>query len=242
MRGVLVIIPVVAASLWMACDGGGGGISGEVSEDFEAAAQAAAESAVLTLDDLPPGWTRLPSDEEDETDLELSEQCEILEQDELPEEIASVDSDDFSGPEDQEVSSGVSVFPSEDVAQNALDEFNDALDRCSDELVEKFESLFVEGFVEGGGDPDDIQELNVSLDDLSFPDLGESSRAYRVRLEGVAEDVFFDFAFDIVIVREGRMAGGMFYLAAGGSDIDDEVELANIVADKLSEADASLPD
>lgn len=263
MRKSAIGLAVGALLLLAACGGNGDGApsagvtdDGSVREEaeltptptvdpieFSAAAQEAAELAVLTLDDFPPGWTREPAEDDgadDETDLKLSEECEILNQDSFPGEIASAESDDFTGPDDQEVSSGAAVFLTEDAAQDALDEFESAIQRCRSELRDEFERLAREGFEEGAGGVVELSALDASLSDLSFP-LGKSSAAFRVTVAGSVGELTFELSADFVIFREGKMLGGFIFLALGRPGIEEEQRLAELTAGKLEQANASLP-
>ena len=73
----------------------------------------AAEAALLTLSDYPPGWTSQPAGEVDFGPFELSEECKILDADTLPGESYSTASDDFTGPQGNQASTLVSVFTSD---------------------------------------------------------------------------------------------------------------------------------
>ena len=235
----LIIIAAIAA-----CGGDGGRLApGEISTKFRAAAQEAAQAALLTLDDLPPGWTSAPPEEEEAPDLQLSEECDrFFEQEQLPGEVASADSNDFTGPDDQEVSCVATVFAAENAAQDALDSVKEGLSLCRDELVDAFDRLVRQGFQEGGGDPDLLEEVDISFQDLSFPRLGDASLAFRISADIRALGLPFDFTGDIIGIREGRTVDGLFYFVVGRLDIEEEQRLAEVVADKLVKANASLPD
>ncbi len=198
-----------------------------------------ARSAVLTLDDLPSGWTtKLPDeDEEDEFDYEFSPECAIFAMDDHPDELASADSDDFTGPDGQELSSDASVFASGDVADGALQEYISATELCRDELVSAFHTAFAEGVQESGGDIESV-EIAMSFEEIPFPELGQSSVAYRLVGEGTTEGVSFQFIIDSIIVRSGRMVGGVTYTTFAQPDLQEEQFLAEILAGKLEGADA----
>lgn len=241
LLGALCLGLIIAAIA--ACGGDGGGLApGEVSTEFRAAAREAAEAALLTLDDLPPGWTSAPPEEEETSELQLSEECNrFFEQEQLAGEVASADSDDFTGPDDQEVSSGATIFVTEAAAQDALDFVAEGLSRCRDELIEAFETLFQES-AQAEGVADVVGDFQVSFGEISFPPLGDSSVAYRIAVDVRALGLPLAFTGDIIGIRQGRTVGGLFYFAIGRLDTEEEQQLAQIVADKLEGANASLPD
>ena len=213
--------------------------AGEASPAPTVTAEEAANSAVLKLSDMPSGWTKdAPDDDGD--DLSLSADCEILNADYPPGGLADAESADFEGPEGQVVSSSASAFPSEDAAQEALDTFTGALSRCRDEFVSAFESFLQEPSELSSGDPNVPQEIDISLQDLAFPELGDSSSAYRLEVMMTVEEVSFIFAGDIVFIRAGRMVGGFSYFTFGTANSLEEEVLAETVANKLAEASASL--
>tara|TARA_B100001964_G_scaffold340_1_gene396 strand:+ start:119 stop:451 length:333 start_codon:yes stop_codon:yes gene_type:complete len=87
--------------------------------EFLVAAESAAKAANLSLSDFPTGWTsEAASDEdEDDSDLDLSEDCQILDSDTVPGEVFEADSDDFTGPDGQSVSSSATVLTSSSAAE-----------------------------------------------------------------------------------------------------------------------------
>lgn len=199
-----------------------------------------ATSAVLTLDDLPSGWTvELPDEDEgdDEFDYEFSPECAIFAMDDHPDELASADSDEFTGPDGQQVSSDASVFASGDVANGALQEYISATELCHDELVAAYQTAFDEGVQESGGDIESV-EVALSFEEIAFAKLGQSSVAYRLVGEGTTEGVSFQFIIDSIIVRSGRMVGGVTYTTFAQPDLQEEQFLAEILAGKLEGADA----
>jgi hypothetical protein len=205
-------------------------------------AQEAAESAVLTLDDLPSGWTVAPpgddgGDASVGDDFVYSGECDTLNEDEFPGEIASAESADFEGAQSQEVSSTASVFSDEAVAQEAFAELDSAFSLCRDQFVAAFE----QGLLGEGDQRDfDASQLEVSLEDLAFPEMGDSTTAYRLAGSMNLEGLLFEFTVDFVFMRAGRMAGGFSYMTFGDVNSIEEEVLAEITAEKMAAANASL--
>jgi hypothetical protein len=220
--------------------------AGEASPAPIVTAEEAANSAVLKLDDMPSGWTKDAPDDDD-LDLEFSGECAFLNEDEFPGEIASAESPDFEGPEGQGVTSFASVFSDETAAQEAVDAFNSSFfGICGDQFVAEYQKALLEEFDLRGYDPSQV-EVDVSLQEVTFPELGEAVSAHRLSGTMTLEGIPVAFAVDFVLAREGRIAGGFVYSATGivFSDTDivnsfEEEVLAETMADKLAEANASL--
>ncbi len=205
--------------------------------EFLVAAETAAKSANLSLDDFPTGWTseKASEDDEDDTDLGLSEECQILDSDNFPGEVFEADSDDFTGPDGQTVSSSATVLTSYSAAENAIEEFLKAssLQECKTELAEAFVTMFQE---------DQGINAEVSLKDVSFPKIGESSAAYR--LLTVVPDFDLELILDLVVVQQGKMLGTLTFTSAVNikPDADEEADLGEKFSAKITAAEATLPD
>jgi hypothetical protein len=237
-----------AASIMAACSGGDDADSNVVSDEFRAAAPAAAESSLLTIENLPAGWSGTQAENGgDDSDLELGPECDVLlaNLDAVPGEIASAESDDFTGPDGQQVSSGAAVFATEAAAQDAVDAINDAVDSCRAD----FEDALLEFFrVSLEEDPDIDQEaldeidVEVLFEDLSFADVGDSVSAYRLNIDVTVADERLEPTADIVLLRQGRLTGGLFFFALDLPSIANEEALAITIVSQMQEADEGLPD
>ena len=244
MRKTLVIVGIlVLAAVASACRGAAGSAPTETSPEFRAAAQEAADSALLTLDDFPSGWTSAPpAADTDDSQLGLSKECSALELETFPGQVAEAESDDFTGPDEQEVSSAISVFPTDDTAQEAVDAFNNAFDQCGKELEDALTRLIKEG-AEAGELPSEVElDLQVNVENLSFERFGDATVAYRIPVKASFIGITLEFTIDLVFMRDGRVAGGLFYFSLGEIDAEEEQQLAQAVADNLEQANASLPD
>lgn len=222
--------------------------SGTPSASFVAAAQQAADSSLLLLDDLPPGWTGTPpEDSDDDEQLVLGPECEGLlgDLEDSPGGVASAQSDDFSGPNDEDVSSGAAVFATEEAAQDAIDTINEAVDGCRDDFEQALLDVFRASLEE---DPTidqetlDSIEVAVSFVDLSFAELGDTTDAFRLDITVEAEGETIRPIGDIVLLRAGRIAGGLFYFATEAPDIAAETSLAETIVSRMEAANGMLPD
>jgi protein-disulfide isomerase len=240
----LSFVFVAMALFAAACSSGDGWLTeGESPSGSDASLEDAARSALLILDDFPSGWTSSPPSE-DEYDLDLSGECEILAQDELPGAVASAESDEFAGPDKQQVQSEVSVLRSDDSAQETLRLHDGAMSRCHGELETTLQAVWREVIgdwvEEAGGDPDDLGNVTVDVGGLSFPRLGGSSSAYRFTVDAQASFQSLHLVIDWVLIRQGSMLGVISYYSVGEADMDQEESLARIVADRLERANVGL--
>lgn len=253
----LALVPIASlALLAIACGGGdeestegtaapttavaGPTVAG-VSAGYRSAAPAAAEAALLTVDDLPSGWTGEPATEST-SDVSLKGVCAAFNAREgFPGSIADASSDELTGPGGQEASSGAAVFASAQVAQSTLDQVNSLVNTCRVQLIDVFSELFKQGYVEGGGELSDLTEVETSFLDLPFPALGDDSNAYRVTINSTLTATKISSVIDVIIIRSGAMGASLTYFVIGDIDDEEEQSLAETVASKLEQADASLP-
>jgi hypothetical protein len=237
LKATTALALALASAALVACDSGG------ASDPELAAANAALEAAVLTLDDFPEGWTADPADPDDGgSNLDLSEDCQILNRDSLPNEIATRDSDDFTGPESQGVTSGVTVFPTAGDAAAALSAVTDAYATCEDELLPEFEEQFRSGFDEGAGDSGaELADITVDLQEVPFTTDADATAAFRISYGGTAAGTPFEGAVDFVILQEERLVGGLvFFASAGDPDAAEEQQVAAVQLAKLREGNVGL--
>lgn len=233
---------VLGVTLLFAACSGNGSPADEVSDEFLAAAEDAVAAAVLTLDDLPAGWTAEPQDDDDDEDAEFSGECARLNQDEFPGEVASADSDKLTGPDNQIVYASAIAFASEDLARNALESYQLLENDCRNQLEDVLTSAFRESFAEDGVSDAELATLQVTVEDLAFPRIRESLTAYRVVWRAELRGMPIGGTMDFTFWREGKMFGGIVYLAFGnGPDMADEEGVAKILADKVKQANDSLP-
>ena len=127
------------------------------------------------------------------------------------------------------------------MAQSTLNQLDTLVRTCRVQLIDAFSELFKQGYVEDGGELSDLTEVETSFSDLSIPALGDDSSAYRVTINTTVGATKISAVIDVIIIRSGAMGASLTYFVTGEIDDEDEQSLANIVADKLEQADASLP-
>lgn len=157
--------------------------------------------AVLQLDDLPEGFVVAPEDPDVSGDF-----CGTDPTDEVPEEeevTASFSQGDF-GPF---VTNAVAEYSDEATAMAFMNAVRPALEECN-------------------GYEDDI---NGSVKDLAFPDLGDDTFSARYSVDSVVGPV----VADIVYVRAGRLVALVAHSGITAVDTDLTEELSRLVADRL---------
>ena len=210
-----VIVVAALAAIVVACgsDDGGDNAAPEptatLSADLaftEEQARAAAESALLRLDDFPTGWTERPA-EDDEVGLDLPSECE--DQD-YPGKVADADSPEFHGSDDEQVESGVTVYADESLASAAMAASAERIEDCREPLKEAIRKLFEEA----DDAPLEGIEAEVNVDRLSFPTFGDESFAWRISATSSADDLPFaiDFFLDVIAVRPGGILSCMTFV------------------------------
>jgi hypothetical protein len=207
--------------------------------------QDVADSAVLTLSDMPPGWVlSVDSDDDDsddlDADIEPSTECKQYEgRESFDGAQSSSTSEDMDGPDKQSVISDAYVFPNPEAAQAALDDHRTVFSQCGSLLAEIFGAVMREGLAEEGVPPDQFQVQSV-LEDLGSPNVGESGMMFRIRMTVTAPGVSFEFAIDFMAFRHGRMVGELGYFSFGTLRPEQEQQIIQIAAAKLQTANASL--
>ncbi len=233
MKPLLALAACCSSLLFSSCAFGGG------TSAFEKAAENAVKAALLTPADLPPGWTAEPQDQDDQTDVEFTGECAFYEEDEFPGSVATADSDELTGPQNQFVSTSAVAFKSEQEAADGLDEFIRLPDVCRRQLEDILTKTMSDSLAKEG-----IADANVtvSVQDFAFPDqLGSSRGSYRVNFSWVAGGVPFSGSMDFVFWQEGRMIGGFVYMTFGDLNMPEERHVASLIDNKLKFAEPSLP-
>ena len=165
--------------------------SDDAAPSEDAAAASLAEAALLTLEDLPPGWTEEIEDAEDPIDACSSP----------PEgELAERETDTFLGPSElPALKHYVVVVELEEQARAVVAN------------REPFVDCVVEQINEGELDEDEVEFREAGKAALDLASAGEASSAYRIttvaqeKLDDDEADVFID----ILYVASGRLASAL---------------------------------
>lgn len=174
------------------------------------------EAIVLTLDDMPSGWTTDPEIASDDDDsaggLGL---CGV--------EDADLDVDDTDG---ESVDAGfkqsdfgpfvlnsVASLPSSEQAAEALDSFLDAASQCSEWTETDEEGV----------------ETTYSISPLSFDNVGDDTIAFRISADAEG----FPLTIDMVTWHDGPLASIVALVGLGGTEPEILTDLVETVASRM---------
>jgi hypothetical protein len=256
-RLALAALAALLLALLAACGGdeeadttGDDGEADEPAVFTAADAQEAASASLLTLDDLPAGWTSKPADEDDDDDFApegLPPECALIfaQGEETDEDtLAEAASDDFVGLTDEEVSSEVSVMKSARLAEFSFELAEDFFDTCSQPMEDAFQTMFEEELAvdqEAGAEPVPVVINDFTFRPQPFKEFGDDTLALEMGFSMQAGFFGFDAKVDIIIVRVGPIVGTLSY--AGFLEAPDqalEEELAGLLTERMQAAAAGL--
>lgn len=234
---------LLAATLVLGAAACGGGTSATPTPDFAKVASATAKAALLTVDDLPGGWT------EDAggppiggLDTTLSQQCHVVKSDRaFPDAPATDESPGFSGPGDKLANSLSAVYQSAADADSGLRKLRETVFICHDELVQAVKKAAEDELDKRGINLGIFGRLDVSLEEASPPALGDGALAYHVNVDAGVPVVGGQFNLDIFVVRKGRVIGAIAYGGFGTIDETEERAIQAALSSRLSKAEAMLP-
>jgi hypothetical protein len=219
---------------------------GDDTPDEAAYREAAAEAvrdAVLTLDDLPDGWTPSEIGPEALADLQLTGDCAPLNAlgAGFPGEVASGDSVPMTGPSNEEVVNTVSAFNDTPAAEAAVRQADGLILRCADQIGEALKRAIDVAAKDLGVD-DLIIDTDGRVEPGSFTKFGDETVAYVLRADISTLFGGYNVNGKILIIRDGPLTGVLVYAILGDLDPQDERSLAGLLAKKLARAEESLPD
>lgn len=199
-----------------------------VPEQDVVADQEIVDDAVLTIDDMPPGWqAEAPDDDDDDDesgDQELAD-CMRIDVEELnDDDNVSAESDEFTSPDDAQISSEVSLAADEESSTKSFElagrpEFRDCM---AAELEEEL------------ADDDEVEVGDITIDEVSFEQLGDETVAFRVNLPMSLQGMNFNASMDFVMVRVGRGSVLLSGLGIGSPlDSDELAGYAEICVERL---------
>ena len=215
-------------------DGSSGGIEGD-EDDL-----GIAESALLTEDDFPAGWTGSPRDEE-EDDSPSIDDCEPL-REYKDSETAKARGDEFS--KDQaEITVNVVLMPDADEAAGYLEAFqSDETDQCiQDFLDETIREAFAGNAAEGtegtegaaGGAGDDVQ---ITTEPAEVDGFGDDAAGYKVTMDVTSQGQNVQLHGEFVLVQVDRGLGQFSFLNVAEPITEPRDELFDAVAGRLEDA------
>jgi hypothetical protein len=196
--------------------------------------QAAAEAALLTLDDFPPGWTEEP---EELNQLAIESRRRIAECAggdgesllDLGGALAATGS--FRGPDDEAVEESVAVVELA-VAEDLMSRLGaPGVETCFADSTQEW----IEAFIANPPDPSeafppDAVAGKVTATPLQLTPAGDELVAYRIVVPITTQGLTIDIVVDAVAVRSGRSIAGLSFQSVlapfPAADIDRYVGLA----------------
>jgi hypothetical protein len=202
------------------------------TEEERASDQQTAQDAVLTLEDLPPGWEASTDEEQDDNadDLEAGlAACLSVDRTFFESDNPQAESPTFVSAQGEQVQSEVTLTDSVSNATEVLDVLaRDETPACYASAVE---SLLEEAPL------DDVDIRDVTFDRLSFATVGDDVAAFRSTIALSAQGIDVDLFVDFVAVRVGRAGITMTFQSQGAPFPVDEAErLTRVVVDRVSQA------
>jgi hypothetical protein len=232
---------LVTAFLFLAACGGGGDPP-TPTVDFDAAARAAANDALVTLDDLPQFWVE-GTQEDQNANVVLSRDCDVFDpQVGFPGAAAIEQSPVYLGTGERQATFITAAYREEADAVTVIDGQAALVDRCYDEFLDAIEQAARDAAAEQGVELGALSDIDVGLEEIEFPPLGDETRVRRASVSVTVVIVTTDFDLDIIVVRSGRMMGAMTYSNFEFIDSEEEESIARAMTAKLAAADATLPD
>ena len=206
--------------------------STEASDENDQRDQELADSAVLTLDDMPSGWEVSPEDENaDEQQDELNQAFADC----LDIDVSEIDSDNpsaesaFGNTDDEEITSDVEVADSAGEVKEYLDRFRhpDGQQCYRDVISDAFaKSMLAEG--------EDLELGDITFNEVSFEDLGDDSIAFRLTVPVSSQGFEVELFVDVVAVAEGRVGvTTTFQSLFTPFDPEEALRLTEIVLDRI---------
>lgn len=210
--------------------------------DFGAVAREAAAEALVTLDELPQFWIQGTAEDEN-FEIDLSPDCNVFDpQVGFPGSFVTDQSPVYLGTGERQATFLTAVFREEADAIAVFDGQDALVDRCYDEFLDAIDQAARDAAADQGVNLDVIGQIDVSLDKIDFPPIGDQVSARRSSVSIVVVFVTTDFDLDIVVVRSGRMIGAMTYSNFEFIDSEEEETIARAMLAKLAAADATLPE
>jgi hypothetical protein len=201
--------------------------------------RAAAEAAVLKLADMPSGWTSSPveDDASDNLNKRLADCLGVTVSELNAKSPASVDSPDFSDPDDnQTVSNTVAFLGDVGAVTRRLDLLSGPkVPACFSEAV----TSEINDRIEHPESPADTLPKGSKIGDatvaeMSFPNLGDRTVAYRVTVPITVSGLSIKLHLDTVAVGKGRAGVSLQFQGVGAPfPTEDAQKYAQLVLSRV---------
>jgi hypothetical protein len=206
-----------------------------VSDDvFKAAADRAAQSVQIVANDLP-GWTGKPH-ESDDTQLDLSPACAPFnEVDPWKSSTAKTNSDDFTDSADRTVSTQATSYHTAALAESDSSFADRIITQCGEEISRAMESFIVKDAP--------AATAHVTFVPLVAAELDGWSAGYKLSITAISAAGEKTFATSGAWLWKvsGRMIAALEYSGETPLDPGFVNAVKSIIAKRLADADAALP-
>ena len=193
-----------------------------------------ARAAQVTLNELPRDWRETPQGDAVEANVQLTPDCDIFNPGIVfPGSLASDHSSSFQGPDKQQAQSFAAVYGTTNDAQKAIDGLHDIADRCGDKFKDTLKRLAEDQLSALGVDLGVFAGVDVGMDRLDDPPLGDASTGYRVRVEvSVAGSTQGKFTIDYRMFRRDKLTAAVLYAAFNDLNSGEEQSIDQAVLEK----------
>jgi hypothetical protein len=208
----------------------------------------AAQAALLTLSDMPTGWTSSPHDDSPGAPTlhrDLAK-CLDLTEDELGllgDDDASADSPDFSsGDEDAEVQASVGLAATAADAERTMAiAAGPKMPQCLRQaMATQIRYSLAHPDKPGDTIPKGLKVEEPEASPLSFPTLGDQTVAIRIKIPMSYATIQLDVTGDLIFIQRGRAGATLTFLGFGSPfPTELETQLARTQADRLPATQAS---
>jgi hypothetical protein len=232
VRPVFAVIVLFLAGALAGCSDDG------QPADFSAEAERLVPGAVLTLADLD-GFSTFQG-EDIRRQADLSAACDVFDPGVVfPGAAATADAGPFVGRADDQLLNYAAIYETEADAERAINDTRGLLDRCEDEFRERVEAV-ARGIVADFGVNPDLADFDVEIEEYDAPAAGDQHLGYRMHVVASIVITSQQYNLDVMLIRDGRVAGALMYGRIGAADEGTEEELAGLVADKLAATEEEL--
>lgn len=199
------------------------GETANAAQAFHDRAAIAVEELILRSSDLPNGWTwEAPQSDAEATDL--SDVCDVLNEEDPPEASAGTQSGFFAEPGGGvTVGSDAGIFRTERAAEHHLTAVRNAYASCGAEIAQ----FFTEGY------PGDTTANVAPLTGLVA---GDETSTYRIELRSPDSVIYLDWSY----VRRGRVLASLLVVSRGSANLGNEQRLLDVIGARIDRAEATL--
>lgn len=227
------VLPIITAALLVvAC-------RAEDPPTFAEAAPVAAREALISADDLPPGWREGSEGTLERADLE--ESCDVLTPEgAFPDAAATASSPSFATSDQRSVQSFSAVYASAETAATAVSALDAKVERCRDDFLDEIRRLAKEEIKASGLDLGPFADIDVSLEQVPLDDTGDEAVIYQIEVDVSVFGTQVGFNTDVALIRRGQVISALVYSAYTPTATAEEKALLVLALERLTAATEKL--